>query len=193
MNWVEIYKRFCDHWKKVQNQECSLQRSPHRIIPGGIWGSSDAPENIVHLTLNQRVVAYKMLRRIYPYSKPIADECKRLVRERGKKPRKIPKKPRAPWPDHVRAKMSASHRGKTFSAESRLKMSASKRGKSQSPEHVAAKAASRIRNKKPISAAARHNMSISAKARAARVPMPRKSSSAKQSVTSTHNNWSIKQ
>ena len=136
----------------------------HLIVPAGVWGSSNDPQNVCYLTKEQQVVAYLLLRKLYPYSRHIAEHSRRLLKERGKKRRKIPYR-RKPHSEATRQKMSASHKGKVFSAESRAKMSASKKGKRFTAEHIANRSASRIRNKKPLSTQARLNMSIAAKNR----------------------------
>ncbi len=180
MNYPRIYELICESGKKVKNHEVSLVQSfdpclyrdngsdavlvKHLIIPAGIWGSTDTPENTTYLTPHQQIVAYKLLCKIYPYSKHILETTKALVKARGKKKRKIPWTRRGHSPE-TRAKMSRSHTGKKFSAESRQKMSAAKKGKPLSEEHVRNRSASRIRNGKGFSEEARKNMSKAAKNR----------------------------
>lgn len=133
----------------------------HLIIPGGIWGSSDSADNTIYLTLNQQVVAYKLLRKIYPHSKSIATKLKELKRERGKKRRKIPHK-RKPHSEATRQKMSKSHTGKKFGNESRMKMRDAKIGKPLSETHIANRVASRVRNAKSFSQSTREKMRVAA-------------------------------
>jgi hypothetical protein len=190
VNYVRIYESICDSAKKVKNGMvspsvgsyaadggekargvsdrvqscCSVSDRVHLIIPGGIWGSSDAPDNTIYLTAHQQIVAYKLLRKIYPYSKSISLRLKDLLKERGKKHRKIPYTRRGHSAE-TRMKMSKSHTGKKFGIESRKKMSDAKRGRKMSAEHVANRSASRRRNARGFSAEAKINMSVAAKNR----------------------------
>lgn len=180
MNYVRLYDDLTDRQRNLLKCGECLARGlnadgsvgddvcPHRyrhlIIPAGIWGSTDSPENTTYLTTHQQIVAYKLLRKIYPYSKSIADTLKVLLKARGRKKRKIPIK-RKPHSAETRAKMSASHRGKTFSAESRMKMSEAKKGKSFTAEHIANRSASRRANAKGFKPETRMKMSVAAKNR----------------------------
>ena len=139
-------------------------RSGHLIIPPGIWGSSNTNENTTYLTSHETIVAYKLLRKIYPYSKSIHERLNVLLKVRGRKRRKIPLK-RKPHSPETRAKMSQSHKGKTFSAESRQKMSEAKKGKPFTAEHIANRSASRRKNAKGFTEATRLKMSVAAKNR----------------------------
>lgn len=180
MNYLGIYQRFCDSAKNVLNArlallECvepkqsrrrwdPLAPRVHLIIPGGIWGSSNSHENTIVLTAAEQIIAYKLLRRIYPHSKTISDTLKSLIKARGKKRRKIPYK-RSGHSIETRIKMSKSHRGKTFNDESKLKMRLAKIGKKMTVEHIANRVESRKRNAKGFSEATRLKMSVAAKNR----------------------------
>lgn len=190
MNRVRIYNEICNNAKNVfeeryallqcvSSSECSSgcvdaslssslrvdqQLRIHLIIPGGIWGSTNDHSNTIVLTLHEQIVAYKCLIHIYPHSKSIASTLKDLLRIRGKKRRRIPYK-RRPHSPETRAKMSKSHMGKTFSADSRLRMSEAKIGKKMSEAHIANRVASRVRNGKGFTDATRQKMSESAKNR----------------------------
>jgi hypothetical protein len=61
--------------------------------------------------------------------------------------------------------MSASHKGKTFSAESRKRMSEAKRGRALSEAHVRARSESRKRNKRGFSPETIEKMRLAAKNR----------------------------
>lgn len=164
MNYSKIYDSLISSAEKVQISTESQQRDLeiHWRVPKGVWGHQ--PEDHVFLTLQQRVVAYKLLAKMHPSSTIVKQTLKDLIRLRGKKKRKIPIK----RPSHsaaTRAKMSASHMGKRFSIESRLKMSAAKKGRKFTPEHIAARSASRSRNHRGYDEAARLNMSMAAKNR----------------------------
>lgn len=177
MNYLRIYDEICSRAEKVEKRsECSQRdvcaraavgkwcdacRSSHLIIPSGIWGSTSTPDNVVYLTNRERIVAYALLRKIYPYSKHIALAYHALIKARGKKRRKIPYR-RKPHSEATRAKMSASHTGKTFSAESRQRMSESKRGVKFTAEHIAARSESRKRNARGFSAESRERMRLAA-------------------------------
>ena len=170
MNYVSLYDRICRDPKNLLQCGDCLSRPPclhkhrHLIIPAGIWGSSNTPENTTYLTTHQQIVAYKLLRKIYPYSKSIAEQLKVLLKARGRKKRKIPLK-RKPHSLATRAKMSQSHLGKRFSQESRIKMSQAKKGQSQSSKHIANKTASRKASGQWFSPEARLRMSVAAKNR----------------------------
>lgn len=180
MNYLSLYDRICrDPKNLLQCGDClatslaagasagmdvCVHKHRHLIIPAGIWGSSNTPENTTYLTTHQQIVAYKLLVKIYPYSKNIAETLKSLLRARGRKRRKIPLK-RKPHTAETRAKMSQSHRGKRFSMESRIKMSEAKKGQSQSSKHVANKTAARKASGQWFSPEARLRMSVAAKNR----------------------------
>jgi len=180
MNYVRIYDEICASAKKVENRGESLQRdvSPHPspdhwygsdkvvhlVIPAGIWGSSNDPDNVITLSKAQQIIAYRCLVKIYPYSKQIAITLKQLIKARGRKKRKIPIR-RKPHSEATRKKMSQSHLGKTFSLESRRKMSESKRGKKFSEEHVRNRSESRRRNGRGFTPETIEKMRLSARNR----------------------------